>query len=87
MADSIGGNAAKLLTDLVARIERQEDEKAEIAEGIKTTYLEAKVAGFDVKVLRKVIALRKLDPNDREEMLSAQALYMRALGMDGSDLV
>ena len=90
MADQIGGNAVTLLRDLVERIERQEVEKAEIAEGIKVTYLEAKVAGFDVKALRKIIAIRKLDPADRQEFEAVMDLYMQALGMlpdDGSDLV
>lgn len=90
MADTIGGNAAKFLRDIVERIERQEEEKKAIAEDIKTTYLEAKVAGFDVKALRKIIALRKMDPADREELEAIIDLYQHALGMapdDGSELV
>lgn len=90
MADQIGGNAAKFLRDIVERIERQEEEKKAIAEDIKTTYLEAKVAGFDVKALRKIIAIRKMDPADREELDALMDLYMQALGMlpdDGRDLV
>lgn len=90
MADQIGGNAAKFLRDIVERIERQEEEKKTIAEDIKVTYLEAKVAGFDVKALRKIIALRKMDPADREELDALMGLYQRALGMapdDGSELV
>lgn len=90
MADQIGGNAAKFLRDIVERIERQEDEKKAIAEDIKTTYLEAKVAGFEPKVIRKIIALRKMDPADREELDALMDLYQRALGMapdDGSELV
>lgn len=90
MADMIGGNAAAILRSLVERIERQEDEKKAIAEDIKVTYLEAKVAGFNTKVLRKIIAIRKLDPTDRQELEAVMDLYMQALGMlpdDGSDLV
>lgn len=90
MADQIGGNAAKFLRDIVERIERQEEEKKAIAEDIKVTYLEAKVAGFEPKVIRKIIALRKMDPADREELDALMSLYQHALGMlpdDGSDLV
>ena len=90
MVDQIGGNAAKFLRDIVERIERQEEEKKAIAEDIKVTYLEAKVAGFEPKVLRKIIALRKMDPADREELESLMDLYQHALGMasdDGSELV
>lgn len=90
MADTIGGNAAKFLRDIVERIERQEEEKKAIAEDIKVTYLEAKVAGFEPKVIRKIIALRKMDPADREELDALMDLYQRALGMapdDGSELV
>jgi len=90
MADQIGGNAAKFLRDIVERIERQEEEKKAIAEDIKVTYLEAKVAGFEPKGRRKLIALRKMDPADREELDAHMSLYQRALGMapdDGSELV
>lgn len=90
MADTIGGNAAAILRNIVERIEREEEEKKAIAEFIKTIYLEAKVAGFDVKALRKIIAIRKLDPADRQELEAIMDLYMHALGMapdDGSELV
>ncbi len=73
--------AKEQLRQLVARIERLEEEKAAIAEGIKDVYAEAKAFGFDTKVLRKVIALRKRDPQEREEEAALIDLYMEALGM------
>jgi len=69
------------LRQLVARIERLEEEKAAIAEDIREVYAEAKALGFDTKVLRKVIALRKRDPQEREEEAALIDLYMQALGM------
>lgn len=82
MADTIGGNAAKLLTDIVVAIERDEAAKADIAEGIKLHYLEAKLAGFDTKALRKVIAYRKMGAADREAHLDAIDVYLAQLGSD-----
>ena len=74
-------SARKELPRIVARIERLEEHKAEIAEDIRQVYLEAKALGFDTKVLRKVIALRKRDPEEREEEAALIDLYMQALGM------
>ena len=73
--------AKEQLRQLVARIERLEEEKQAIAEGIREVYAEAKAQGFDTKVLRKVIALRKRDPQEREEEAALIDLYMEALGM------
>ena len=73
--------AKEQLRLLVARIERLEEEKAAIAEDIREVYAEAKALGFDTKVLRKVIALRKRDPQEREEEAALIDLYMEALGM------
>lgn len=81
---TIGSNTAAELKRLVERIERLEDEKAQIADDIKNVYAEGKATGFDVKILRKVIALRKVDPAVREETRSLIDTYMHALG-DGAD--
>lgn len=69
------------LTSIVARIEKLEDEKASIAEDIKDVYKEAKGNGFDVKVLRKIISLRKQDAEKRREEQAVLAVYMQELGM------
>jgi uncharacterized protein (UPF0335 family) len=69
------------LKALVERIEREEEAKAEIAEGIKEIYLEAKSGGYDVKILRKIIAVRKKDPSARAEEESLMEAYMNELGM------
>ena len=65
----------------IERIERLEEEKASIAGDIKEVYAEAKGNGFDTKVLRKVISLRKKDANEREEEEAMLDLYLQALGM------
>lgn len=67
----------------IERIERLEEEKSAIAGDIKEVYAEAKGNGFDTKVLRKVITLRKQDQNERMEMQALLDLYMEALGMGG----
>ncbi|MGE0828433.1 MAG: DUF2312 domain-containing protein [Hyphomonadaceae bacterium] len=68
------------LKQFVARIERLEEEKASIAADIKDTYGEAKSMGFDTKVLRKVIRLRKQDRQERMEQEQIMDLYLQALG-------
>ena len=69
------------LKSIVERIERLEEEKKTIAGDIKEVYAEAKANGFDTKILRKVISLRKKEPNEREEEQSMLDVYMEALGM------
>lgn len=73
--------AADQLRTIVERIERLDEEKREVAEQIKEVYLEAKGNGFDTKTLRKIVALRKKDPNERSEEEAMLDLYMHALGM------
>ncbi len=70
------------LTAFVERIERLEEEKKGISDDIKEVYAEAKGNGFDVKVLRKVIALRKQDADERAEIEAILDLYLQALGME-----
>lgn len=69
------------LRSLVERIERLEDEKKAIAGDIKEVYAEAKANGFDVKVLRKVIGLRRRDRQELAEEEAMLDLYLGALGM------
>ena len=73
---ALQSSAAKQLRTLVERIERMEEEKKARADDVKDIYLEAKSAGFDVKALRKIIALRKMDKDEREELESIITLYM-----------
>jgi uncharacterized protein (UPF0335 family) len=69
------------LKSLVERVERLEEEKRTISTDIGEVYKEAKANGFDTKILRKLIALRKKDRNEREEEQAMLELYMSALGM------
>lgn len=78
----IGGVASERLKSFVERIERLEEEKKSLADDIRDVYAEAKGAGFDVKILRQVIKLRKMDKNDRDEMEEVLSVYLRALGMN-----
>ena len=80
-AASVGGIAADRLRSLIERIERLEEERKALGSDIKDIYAEAKSAGFDVKVLRKLISLRKVEAKEREEMDGLLDVYMRALGM------
>jgi uncharacterized protein (UPF0335 family) len=69
------------LKTIVERIERLEEEKKSIAGDIKEVYAEAKGNGFDTKVLRKVITLRKKDAAERQEEEAMIDVYLAALGM------
>ena len=64
----------------IARIERLEDEKAEVAQQIKDVYAEAKAFGFDVKVIRAIVELRKQDRDVREAFEQVLDVYLHALG-------
>jgi uncharacterized protein (UPF0335 family) len=75
--------AADMLKAFVARIERLEEEKAALAGDIKEVYAEAKGNGFDIKVLRKIISMRRRDYAERQEEEAILDLYMQALGMRG----
>jgi uncharacterized protein (UPF0335 family) len=74
------------IRSIVERIERLEEEKKTIAGDIKEVYAEAKGNGFDIKILRKVISLRKKDASDRQEEEAMIDLYLAALGMSGEAL-
>ncbi|HJO86497.1 MAG TPA: DUF2312 domain-containing protein [Rhodospirillales bacterium] len=81
MAD-VGGIASERLRTIIERIERLEEEKAALAEDIREIYSEARVAGFDAKIIRQLIRLRKLDGADRREQEELLDLYKRALDME-----
>jgi uncharacterized protein (UPF0335 family) len=80
MAD-VATIAGERLKQLVEKIERIEDEKREVAEQAKEVYAEAKAEGFDVKILRQLIRLRRLKPHDRSEQEELLELYKAAVGM------
>lgn len=82
---NFGGFAGEHLIQFIERIERLEEEKAGIAEDIKEVYAEAKSNGFDIKIMREVIKLRKLEAADRQEQETLIDLYMQALGTLGTD--
>jgi uncharacterized protein (UPF0335 family) len=69
------------LKAIIERIERLEEEKKTISDDIKDVYGEAKGNGFDVKVLRTIIRLRKQDADERQEQETILETYMQALGM------
>jgi len=83
----VGGIAAERLRSFIERIERLEEEKATIANDIKEVFAEAKATGFDTKIMRQVLKLRKMDKDDLDEQEHLLELYKRALGMgEGPDL-
>ena len=79
--DAAQGVAAGQLKAFVERIERLEEEKEGLSGDIREIYAEAKANGFDVKTVRQVVRLRKLDAHDRAEQESLLDLYKSALGM------
>ncbi|MFZ4530808.1 MAG: DUF2312 domain-containing protein [Alsobacter sp.] len=74
--------AADQLKAFIERIERLEDEKKALADDIKEVYGEAKGTGFDTKIMRKIISLRKKDHAERQEEEAIMELYLQALGME-----
>jgi uncharacterized protein (UPF0335 family) len=73
--------AKEQLKAVIERVERLEEEKKAIADDIRDVYAEAKVNGFDVKVLRTVVRMRKQDINERKEQEAILETYLHALGM------
>ena len=78
----VGGIAADDLRTIIARIEKPTDEKQAIQGDISDVYGEAKGRGFDVRALREIVKIRKLDASEREERETILDTYMHALGMD-----
>ncbi|MGA8401920.1 MAG: DUF2312 domain-containing protein [Stellaceae bacterium] len=77
----VGGIAGDRLRSFIERIERLEEEKKALASDIKEVYAEAKGTGFDVKIMRQVIRLRRMDKDDLDEQETLLDVYRRALGM------
>lgn len=79
MADA--ENTDDRLRLLIERVERLEEEKKGIADDIRDVYAEAKAVGYDAAIMRQIVRLRKMKPDDRREMESILDLYKAALGI------
>jgi len=77
----VGGIASDRLRSLIERIEKLEEDKREIATDIREVFAEAKSAGFDVKIMRAILKLRKMDAADRDEQEILIETYRKALDM------
>jgi uncharacterized protein (UPF0335 family) len=77
------GFAAGQLKSLIERIERLEEEKGALTADIREVYSEAKGHGFDTKIMRQVVRLRRLESSERQEQEAVLDLYLAALGMGG----
>jgi len=77
----VGGIAGERLKSFIERIERLEEEKRALAEDIKEVYAEAKGTGFDTKIMRQLIRIRKRDQDELDEEETLLDVYKRALGM------
>jgi len=77
----VGGIAGERLKSFIERIERLEEEKRALAEDIKEVYAEAKGTGFDVKTMRQIVKIRRMDKDDLDEQETLLDIYLRALGM------
>ena len=80
----VGGVSSAQLKSFVERIERLEDEKTAVAEQVREVFGEAKGTGFDVKVIRQVLKIRKMETQGRLEQEELLDLYLAALGMASS---
>jgi uncharacterized protein (UPF0335 family) len=78
---AVGGIAADRLRSIIERVERLEEERKALGSDIKDIFAEAKSAGFDVKVIRQIIRIRKQEPSDVEEQETLLDIYRRALGV------
>ena len=77
----VGGIAGERLRSFIERIERLEEEKRTLAEDIKEVFAEAKGNGFDTKIIREIIKIRRMDEDDLDEQETLLDIYKRALGM------
>jgi uncharacterized protein (UPF0335 family) len=80
MAD-VGGIAGERLRSFIERIERLEEERRTLSEDIKEVFAEAKGSGFDAKIMRQIIKIRRMDKDDLDEQETLLDIYKRALGM------
>ena len=80
MSNSVAGEELKAF---IERIERLEEEKAALAGDLRDVYSEAKANGFDTKIMRKIVSVRRKDHAERQEEEAIMELYLAALGMQG----
>lgn len=80
-AADTGGVSGQRLKSFIERVERLEEEKSAIAEDVRDVYGEAKASGFDPKIMRKIVSLRKTNLEKRREEQELLELYMSAIGM------
>ncbi len=78
----VGGVTPDQLKQYIERIENLEQTKANIASDVHEVYVEAKGNGFDTKIIRQIVRLRKMDPEQRAEQQELLELYLHAIGMD-----
>jgi len=81
MTEAIGGIAAEALQQYIDRIQKLEEEKKALSEDVKQVYSELKATGFDAKIVRKLIALLKMEDHERHEQEELLDLYKRAAGI------
>ena len=79
--NTIGNVSGDILKQYIERIERLENEKNDITANIRDIYAEAKSGGFDIKVMKQVIKVRKMDQNERTEQEELFEIYKKAIGM------
>lgn len=77
----VGGVSSAQLRSFIERIERLEEEKMEIGEQVREVFSEAKGSGFDIKIIRQVLKIRKMEVQERMEQEELLDLYLAALGM------
>lgn len=82
MAETSGEISSERLKSIIKRIEKLEEDKAAVSEDLKEVYAEAKGTGFDTKIIRKIVSIRKIELEKRREMDELLELYKSALGMD-----
>jgi uncharacterized protein (UPF0335 family) len=82
MPETSGEISSERLKSFIKRIEKLEEDKAAVSEDLKEVYSEAKGTGFDTKIIRKIVSLRKIELEKRREMDELLDLYKSALGMD-----
>ena len=79
--EDVGGIAGDRLKSFIERIERLEEEKRALSEDIKEVFAEAKGTGFDTKIMRQILKIRKMDKDELDEQEAMLDVYLRALGM------
>ncbi len=81
MTRQIAGVTGEFLLQYIQRIERLEQDRAAVSEDVKSVYAEAKNNGFDTKIMKQIVKLREMDPNERDEQETLLDIYKQAIGM------